>query len=211
MVYAETGDWLIAKQNRIFHICISRPMFDIRVQRCVGDSHYQLSCKNTLLPTTTMHKQPKMNTGGGKRRGVGLQLMRKQRSGADGDGGAGDYVAVTARGDGSEATATTDVDGIVALAAANKAAARKEKSSRRTTSLLNIFMSNSQGKGSLFFFYHSSSSTFDGGEPNNPPNKDTLLRNTHKYTATHSLTTLLLSSTKRQLFLIWREGVIISH
>lgn len=97
-----------------------------------------------------------MNTGGGggKRRGVGLQLIRKQRSG---DGGAGDYVAVAARGnDGSEPTTVTDVDGIVALAAANKAAARKEKSSRRTTSLLNIFMSNAQGKGSLFFsfFYY---------------------------------------------------------
>lgn len=78
----------------------------------------------------------------------------QQRSSVDSSSGgaaAGDFVANAM---------ATDVDGIVAMAAANKAA-RKEKTSRRTTSLLNIFMSNVQGKGhstlkptplSLFYF-----------------------------------------------------------
>lgn len=78
------------------------------------------------------------------RRAGGLQFNRKQRNGdgGGGGGGGGDYVTVEAGGK------ATDVDGIVALATANKvAAARKDKSSRRTTSLLNIFMSNVQGNG----------------------------------------------------------------
>lgn len=77
------------------------------------------------------------------RRAGGLQFNRKQRNGdGGGRGGGGDYMTVEAGGK------ATDVDGIVALATANKvAAARKDKSSRRTTSLLNIFMSNVQGNG----------------------------------------------------------------